>query len=162
MIASAGLTGRHVLWAMIAFFGVIFAVNGIFLYVALSTWNGTDVDNAYIKGLAYNEVLAAARAQGDLGWSVAVESLEGRSDDARLELRYVDAQGAAVAGLSVEVLFRHPVRRADDRVVGLSEGEDGLYGAAVSLPSAGEWDVHVVASGDGETRHVLRFRTTIQ
>jgi nitrogen fixation protein FixH len=162
MIASAGLTGRHVLWAMIGFFGVVFAVNGVFLYVALSTWNGTDVDNAYIKGLAYNEVLAAARAQRDLEWSVVVENLEGQSDDTRLEVRYEDDRGAPIVGLSVEALFRHPVRRANDRVVTLSEGEGGLYGAAVSLPGAGEWDVHVVASGDGETRHVLRYRATIQ
>ena len=37
---QGGLTGRHVLYTFIAFFGIIFAVNGVFLYSALKTNTG--------------------------------------------------------------------------------------------------------------------------
>lgn len=162
MIAARRITGRHVLWGMIGFFGVIFAVNGTFLYVALMTWTGADVDNAYVRGIAYNRVLEAAEAQRALGWTVVVDSLTADAGTADLTLSYKDAEGAPMSGLSVDARFRHPVQRAYDRTVTLSDRGSGLYGAVLALPSAGLWDVHAVALGDDDTRHVLEFRTSIE
>ncbi len=53
---------------LIAFFGVIFAVNGYFLYSALSTHTGVVAIEPYRKGLAYNERIAADERQKALGW----------------------------------------------------------------------------------------------
>ena len=58
-----GLTGRHVLMMLIAFFGVIFAVNGVFLYAAISTFDGTDTSSAYQKGIDYNTTIAESEEQ---------------------------------------------------------------------------------------------------
>ncbi len=55
---DGALTGRHVLLIFLAFFGSIFAVNGWFLYSALSTHTGVVAVEPYRKGLAYNERIA--------------------------------------------------------------------------------------------------------
>ena len=162
MIATNGINGRHVLWGMIGFFGIIFAVNGTFVYVALSTWTGADVDNAYVRGLAYNRVLEAAQVQRDLGWSVSVDSLTARAGTVDLLLSYRDAAGASISGLTVEARFRHPVQRSYDRTVALEDRGLGRYGTRLALPSDGLWDVHAVAIGNDDTRHVLEFRTSIE
>ena len=49
-----GIAGRHVLWGLIGFFGVIFAVNAIFVYAAEETFSGGDTSDPYRKGLNYN------------------------------------------------------------------------------------------------------------
>src|SRR5688572_2876208 len=64
-----GLRGGHVLAAFLAFFGVIFAVNGVFLYMALSTHTGLVAQEPYRKGLHYNDRIAAAERQQALGWT---------------------------------------------------------------------------------------------
>jgi len=81
-----GLRGRHVLFAFLGFFGVIFAVNGVFLYAALSTHTGVVANEPYRKGLNYNQRIAAFQAQEQLGWA---------EDDARSGCR-TDADVAQV------------------------------------------------------------------
>ena len=45
------LTGWHVLWIMLGFFGLMFTVNGIFLYHAITSFPGEDVKKSYLQGL---------------------------------------------------------------------------------------------------------------
>ena len=70
---SSGLTGRHVLWSLIAFFGLIFAVNGYFLYAAISTYSGVVANEPYRKGLEYNQRIAADARQHELGWTESLD-----------------------------------------------------------------------------------------
>ena len=58
------IRGRHVLIGFIVFFGLIFLVNGVFLYYALTTFGGGETSNPYRKGLHYNETLAEAARAG--------------------------------------------------------------------------------------------------
>ena len=62
--AAARLDGRHVLMMLFAFFGVIFAVNGYFLFSALSTHTGVVAVEPYRKGLAYNHADRRRRTAG--------------------------------------------------------------------------------------------------
>ena len=56
------LTGRKVLFVLLAFFGVVIGVNMIMMRLAIQTLPGTDVDSAYSASLAYeNEIAAASR-----------------------------------------------------------------------------------------------------
>ena len=61
------LKGRHVLMVLCGFFGVMFIVNGFFVYFALSTFSGGDTSDPYRKGLHYNEMLAADERQAERG-----------------------------------------------------------------------------------------------
>ena len=62
------IEGRHVLMGLIAFFGVMLCANGIFLYLAMTTFAGGDTADPYRKGLNYNETLVAAERQAERGW----------------------------------------------------------------------------------------------
>ena len=63
-----GVRGRHVLLGLVAFFGLIFLVNGVFIYYALSTFGGGDTSDPYRKGLHYNDTLAEAAREAEQGW----------------------------------------------------------------------------------------------
>ena len=57
---------RWIPWAIVACFAVVFAVNGGFVYFALSSWPGLTVDHAYSDGLAYNTVIDEAAKEAKL------------------------------------------------------------------------------------------------
>ena len=57
------LSGRHILGILAGFFGIVFAVNGFFIYRALSTHSGEVASEPYAQGLAYNDRIAAAVRQ---------------------------------------------------------------------------------------------------
>ena len=57
---------------MVAFFGVVIAVNLLMAHYAVSTFSGTVVDNSYVASQEFNGWLGAARAQRALGWTVEV------------------------------------------------------------------------------------------
>ena len=100
------LTGRHVLIILLSAFGVVFAVNGFFLYSALHTHSGEQRGATYEAGLHYNATLAEQRAQDELHWSHKSEALPG----SLLAVTFADASGSPVAGLSVEGWLERPRR----------------------------------------------------
>jgi len=56
------LKDKLIPWYFVIFFLVLFIVDGIFVYLATSTHTGVVTENAYEKGLRYNEVIERARA----------------------------------------------------------------------------------------------------
>jgi nitrogen fixation protein FixH len=164
MTARAGgpLTGRHVLAALLGFFGVVLAVNGVFVYLALSSWTGLDTEDAYSRGLAYNDVLAAAEAQRALGWQVDVDIANSAPRTARIAFDARDGAGRAIDGLTVEAQIRRPASDAFDRSVPLAAAEPGSYLGEVTLPRAGNWDVRLVARDGGEVRYIVDQRAWIR
>ena len=143
--ASRRFTGRTALTLLLAFFGIVFAVNGVFVYVATDSWRGVDTEDAYRKGLAYNETLARAEAQRALEWRPELY-LEG----AQPVLRLADRAGRPLNGLKVTGVARRPVDEAADRPLLFEWTGDGEYRADTALPAQGQWDLHVViARHDG-------------
>ena len=96
-LGGRSLDGRHVLFMLLAFFGVIFAVNGFFLVSALRTHTGVVAVEPYRKGLAYNTRIAADARQSDLGWK---EHLDIQSAGL-LTLSLTDGSGAVVLSLDL-------------------------------------------------------------
>ncbi|MHA1523713.1 MAG: FixH family protein [Alphaproteobacteria bacterium] len=128
--------GRHVLFALLAFFGVTFVVNGIFLYYAVGTFNGFDTIDAYRKGVTYNERIALDVAQAALGWQPVARYDNGAQ---KLVVEVRDGQGRAITGLIIAGQMRRPVTDAQDRAIALRESTPGLYTVPVPL-DAGQWD----------------------
>ena len=62
------LTGRMVLACLIAFFAVIFIVNGIMIRAAISTFGGVETASSYQAGLSFARDAEAARAQDARHW----------------------------------------------------------------------------------------------
>ena len=142
------LKGWHVLLIMLAFFGVMFTVNGFFLYSAITSFPGEDVEKSYLQGLNYNQTLEARRAQAELGWTERA----GLSGLEAVAVQVADADGAPVGGLSVEAKLRRLTTGAQDVTVALAAaGTPGLYRADLPELESGQWEMIVTAtdmSGD--------------
>jgi nitrogen fixation protein FixH len=142
------ITGRKVLFMMVAFFGVVIGVNLIMMRLAIQTLPGTEVDSAYSASLAYEKEIATARAQSARNWKVDAH-VERRADGAatvRLDAR--DASGTPLSGLKFSGRLERPTDKRVDRAVELAESGIGIYrgGAIDVLP--GQWDLVI----EGEAR----------
>ena len=155
------LTGRTVLFCLLAFFGVVFAANGVLIKLAIDTLPGTDVDSAYKASLAYNAEIRAADIQAGRAWSV-VGHVERRADGqalVRVEAR--DAANVPLTGLSFSVRMSRPADQRADRVAPLSEREAGLYRGQLFEVAPGQWDVVLEASGGAERLFLSRNRVIL-
>ena len=132
--ATKELQGKHVLIACLGFFGVIFAVNGMFLYSALSTYTGVVAQEPYRKGLHYNDRIAAGVEQDQLGWSHEVV-LTGNT----LSVLLTNADGKPVSGLRLTGTFGRPSTNRHDIVLRFSEEQPGRYTATLDSIEPGTW-----------------------
>lgn len=142
------ITGRKVLWVIFAFFGLIFAVNGAFVFFALESWPGLTSRHAYDEGVHYNQTLAAAASQSALGWTSRLE-WNGREVTVNLTGR----DGKPLAGLDVAVKLVRPTSEGHDFTVALAPGADGAYRAGPRFPLPGVWRAEVMATDS----HGLRY-----
>ncbi|MGI9384018.1 MAG: FixH family protein [Methyloligellaceae bacterium] len=136
------ITGRHVLLALIAFFGVMLAVNGIFFYYAVKTFNGVETTDAYRKGLDYDRRVSEAGAQAQRGWQGALDYDRRHK---RLSLRLKDREGFAVPDLTVTAEIGRPATDRFDRIMPLDHVGPGLYRGAAERLEPGQWIVAVEA-----------------
>lgn len=130
------LTGRHVLLCFLAFFGVVFAVNGYFLSVALSTHTGVVSVEPYRKGLKYNERIAAAEQQHALGWQ---DEISISPDGLGLTLVMRDRDGQPVRNLEVSGALGRPATVREDVALVLAETEPGRYQSALPADEHGAY-----------------------
>ncbi len=139
------IRGRHVLFAMLALFGIVIAVNLVFVYLALDTFTGVSRENPYQEGLAYNRALAARDAQRDLGWqgAVALAPADGGGD--RITLTLTDRAGVPLNGLTLSGRLRRPTHEGMDQSLAWQAEAGGRYVAVVALPARGNWDLEVTA-----------------
>ncbi len=130
-------TGRHMLSIMLAFFGVIIAVNMLMATVATRTFGGKVVENSYVAGQQFNGWLADARAQERLGWLTAVTL-----DTARHVTLTADTVAGALEGAQVAAVARHPLGRAPNVTLAFRADGGGRYVSMAPLPG-GRWQVQI-------------------
>jgi nitrogen fixation protein FixH len=153
------LTGRSVFLSLLAFFGVVIAVNGAMTALAISTMPGTEVENPYRAGIAYNTEISAAHDQAGRQLRVSGHIDRDASGHASVNIEARDRTSAPLAGLAVTVRFMRPTDQRADRTVTLTEPQTGSYrGEAVDV-SAGAWDVEIEAARGGE--RVFRSRNRV-
>jgi nitrogen fixation protein FixH len=153
---KGGLTGKHVLMGFVAFFGVIFAVNGYFLYSALSTYTGIVAKEPYRKGLAYNDRIAAYERQAQLGWrdELVVEP----SGAVRLSLS--STQGEPVRDVILLGTIGRPSTNREDRPLAfVSQG--ATYVADVGPLAEGNWVVDLAVRTSSSEEPVYRARRRV-
>ena len=154
------LTGRHVLIAMLAFFGIVVGVNITFVHLALSTWTGLTDHDSYRTGLSWNRTLEQDAAQKALGWTTDIDSRSAWSEANqgwRLAVTLVvrDAHGRPVDGLVIDGEARHPVAEADDRTLTYAGTPGGVYAGTAILPGAGNWELKLIATAaDGSVYRI--------
>jgi nitrogen fixation protein FixH len=147
------LTGRMVLIWLIVFFGIVAVVNAIMMTAAISTLSGLDSDSPYEAGLAFDQEIAASRAQQALHWQVdaKVETQDGKT---RVEITALGADGAPLPGLSANASLAHPTDRHLDRDLPVTQDRPGHF-FGVTGTALGQWDLVIELSRDG----VRQFRS---
>lgn len=128
------LKGWHVLLIMLGFFGLMFTVNGIFLYHAITSFPGEDVKKSYVQGLNYNQTLDQRAQQAQLGWTA-----EAGLDKDQLIFRLRDEVGAPVLSHTVIGELRRLATKDDDLVLMFEGGDNGAYFADASNLTSGHW-----------------------
>ncbi len=141
---DAARRGAWIPWLFAAFFGVVVVVNGIMVFFALDSFSGLQTRGHYQRGLDYNRVIAAERAEQALGWSVHVGYEPDAGRRGRVVVQAADRDGAPLAGAEVTVRMVRPVQDGFDRTIKLAAAGDGLYAATVELPLAGQWDIQTL------------------
>jgi nitrogen fixation protein FixH len=155
------LTGRRFLVYLLAFFGVMFSVNGFMTYQAITTFRGVDVDSVYRASRAFPTEIAAAQRQDALGWIVDLHPKRDPDGHTSIRLAPREAGGAPVTGLFVRARLEHPSNRYLDREFVLNETQPGIYLGAADQLEAGAWTVVVEAERGGERVYRSQNRTLL-
>lgn len=130
------ITGKHVLFGMLAFFGTIIAVNIVMMRLALSTHTGIVAENSYRKGVKYNDEIAAAERMELLGWRNQMV-LAATGDKLSIDIR--DKDGNAVRGLTIKATLGRPASEKFDLNLTLNETSAGVYEASIPAREAGTY-----------------------
>jgi nitrogen fixation protein FixH len=153
------LTGRHVVILLGLFFGVMFVANGAMIYTALSTLHGEELANSYDASQVYNQRIAEARAQDQLGWVANVTTRQ-EGEGERVIADFRDREGAPIAGLDVVARFVHPFDKNADREAILNSDGGAYEGVAAPLHS-GRWTLVIEAKQDGRRKFTSQNRITL-
>lgn len=161
------ITGRHVLFTLLAFFGIVIAVNIAFVHLALDSWTGLTDHDSYRTGLSWNRTLERDAAQKALGWSTDVDTRltgpaagDGRAFEVTLTIR--DRAGQPVTGLVFTGEARHPVLEVGDRPLSFVDAGGGVYKGTAVLPSAANWELLLVAVRPDGSRYRVDTVVTVR
>jgi nitrogen fixation protein FixH len=152
-----GLRGHHVLTVFLGFFATVFIVDGFMIYQAVSTFGGLETQDAYRKGLAYNERIAAGAEQERRGWDDALSFLPDRE---KVRVVLSDSAGVPVSGLAVNGSIGRAATDRFDRGLTFAQTGPGTYEADASNLQPGWWtvDVEAVSAVPGDQSNVYTSR----
>ncbi len=136
-------SGRGVFLGFVVFFGVIAAVNVLFIVKAVTTFSGEDVDDSYMQGVEYNQTLAKRAIQKEMGWTATIDAARERSGRARVVVTLVSQKGTPLDRLVLKGLLRRPTDSQWDRALTFKEVQPGLYASEARHVAPGVWDVVV-------------------
>lgn len=152
------LTGRHVLIMLIAFFGLIIAVNTYFISAAVTSFRGEDVKGSYRQGLEYNQTLKQREVQSRLEWTITANIIPKEANNSIIIVKFIDAAKAPIDGLTLAGTLRHPTDLAQDRNLEFRALGGGRYQARTE-ELAGSWQLRGAAQ-QGDT--LFRFKYALQ
>ncbi|MEM9422032.1 MAG: FixH family protein [Pseudomonadota bacterium] len=156
------LKGHHVLMAIIAFFGVIIAVNIVFVRLALDSFPGEQEKKSYLQGLNYNEVLAQRAEEEALGWKILLTRTPTSSGEGTsFELNIVDGDGDILPFLEVSGQLRRPTTDVGKVELVFSPLGGSRYRSTPIMVEAGAWDLTLVALEEGQEKLSAKTRLWI-
>jgi nitrogen fixation protein FixH len=163
---ATNLTYRKSTWipaVFVAAFLVVIAVNAVLIFTAVKTFSGLETGDAYERGLTYNQTLAAAARNEQMGWQVKIDftALDQASTDAperRLSVRILDHSNAPVPDLAIEAVLVRPTNAGLDEALPLRAIGNGTYQADFRPSALGSWDLRLLAKhGDERWQHSERI-----
>jgi nitrogen fixation protein FixH len=156
------LTGRRVLIYLLAFFAVVFAVNGVMIVLAIDTLPGVEVDSAYRASLAFNSEIVRAHEQAARNWRVAAHVERSGDGYARLRLEARDAQNMRLGGVAFSARLARPTDQREDRVFRITEPEVGVYRGEAQNVDPGLWELIIEGMRGTDRVYLSRNRLVLQ
>jgi nitrogen fixation protein FixH len=155
------LTGHKVLFMLVAFFGVVIAVNMTMMKLAILTLPGTEVDSAYSASLAYEKEIIAARDQNARNWTVDAHVQRSGQGGATLQVEARDHNGQPMSGLKFQGRFERPTDRRADLPVVLAEVGIGIYRGSALVIAPGQWDLVLEGVSAGQRLFLSKNRVLL-
>ena len=154
------LTGKHVAIFFVFFFGIIFTVNGIMIYLSQSSWTGLETRDAYRKGLKYNQKLSKSEAQNTRGWSM--ELIRNDLSQGSFSLTAIPKQkdDEGLSGLNISVELKRPTHEGIDRHFSLKEKSLGVYSGKIDKVQLGQW--HLIVTADRGSEILYRSKNDFE
>lgn len=118
---------KYILFAFLAFFGVVFSVDAVFIHTALTTQTGVVTEQAYERGLNYNKLLNEANSQPDLKDDISFNNGV---------LRW----NLDISNAEVQARIIRPIQDGYDFDIVLNHKDNGIYEASLDLPFKGLWE----------------------
>lgn len=150
---------KHYPWLFVAFFAVIFIMNGIMVYFATTTFNGIAVEDAYEKGLNHNQSLAKAQAQKDqLVWLKDLSSFDKATNSYTIDVTAFKKKDALTnAKITVDVI--RPTQEGFDKTIKLASN-NGQYTGSFIPPLPGLWELRYKVNIPTQ-KELLHFRKRV-
>jgi nitrogen fixation protein FixH len=147
-------------YIFIAFFAVIIVVNVVYIYLAKTTWRGVATEDAYQKGLNYNETLKQEEKQKELGWSVDTKINQTGKNKASILVVVLDKESNKIKDATVNIFFRNPAKEEQD-FAATTQTFDNAYRFNVDFPQPGQWDA-IFEITRGEDKLYVAKRYVVQ
>jgi nitrogen fixation protein FixH len=155
------LTGGMVLALLLAFFAVIFAVNGVLVHKALSTFAGVETESSYKAGQSFEREVAKSEAQDARRWQITGQVTRAADGTAVLDIVARDVDGATLTGLDALVTFERPTDRRLDRTMTVGKDGAGHFRGRANI-AAGQWDLVIELWRQGERQFRSINRIVLQ
>lgn len=152
MTTKGRLNGYHVLFMLLAFFGIMIAVNVAFTVFAVKSFPGEQVEKSYVQGINYNQTIASREHQAELGVKseIGLETLA--SGKLELVALWQDQYDNPLTQLQVKAEVSRPASNHGQIVIDLNGVSPGRYEAEIENLAAGKWNILITAiTSDGET-----------
>ena len=155
------ITGKHVLFAMIGFFGAIIAVNIVFVKLAVGSFPGEEVEKSYYQGLNYNDTLAEKERQAETGWRMQLVEMPRAGERAFVEVKLLKRDGTPVYHATLRGVLSRPTTDIGRQALEFYPMRDGVYRSDLANIAAGAWDLSLEAMGSEDETVELAATTRI-
>ncbi len=132
-------------WYFVLFFVVLALLDGTFVYLAVSSHTGVVTEQAYEKGLAYNDLLQRAEEQAQTALKQKVLYSQ---ENGILRWTLHDKNGAPLEQAVVTAHIIRPVQDGYDFDIVLLHKGEGVYEVPVKTPLIGQWVAKLEAQWD--------------
>ena len=147
--SRAPFRDRIIPWYFVMGFLVVLAVNVVFVRVAIQSNPGVVTENAYEKGLAYNDILAELKAEKALGWNATI-----RYEKGQLHVTIDDRQHQPLTGATVTASIDRPLQQGFNQTIELAPTDTTDYAAPVQFPLHGQWDITLSILWNQQHAHI--------
>jgi nitrogen fixation protein FixH len=102
------------------------------------------VEKSYQKGVDYNDTIALAKKQKELGFKAKIKFENSGNNHGILLVEILDKNSQEINNANIHVFLKRPTQEGFDFDVPLIFA-DGKYQAKISFPLKGQWDFNLEA-----------------